>query len=185
MTPKNLITFIFLILLVLGTIFIWWPKYQDFTALQLKVETKKRELQSKEEYFSNLFQLSKKLKEEYGSEIAKIDLALPTDFSVFELLALLRMESSRNGLILGKFDIGSIPSLEGSRERLEMREIPINISLLGSYSAFKNFLSSLQKSARFFNIQSISFSPVKEEEKKEEGERETFNFNLTIKTYSY
>lgn len=183
MTPKNLITFIFLILLVLGTIFIWWPKYQDFDALKLKVEAKKRELQNKEEYFSDLFQFSKKLKEEYGSEIAKIDLALPSDLSVFELLTLLRMESSRNGLILGKFDIGSIPSLEGSKETLKIREIPINISLLGSYSAFKNFLSSLQKSARFFNIQSISFSPVKKEEEKKEGE--TFNFNLTIKTYSY
>lgn len=183
MIPRNLIIFILLIFLVLGTIFIWWPKYQDFSALNLKIKEKETELQNKEEYFSDLSQLSRKLKEEYSSEIAKIDLALPTDFSVFELLILLKKESSQNGLILEKFDIGSIPSLGASKEPLEVREIPINISLFGSYSALKNFLSSLQKNTRIFDVKSISFSSSKKEEEKKEGE--IFNFNLTIKTYSY
>jgi len=176
----QLIILIFSAFLFLGIYFFLWPKYQNFNNLKLMLKQKEIDLQNKENYFSELSQISQKLNKEYNQEISKLDLAFPISFSVFEIMLLLKKESSENGLILEKLDI--TPPSNIKKETLEIQEIPIKISLSGSYSSIKNFLSSLQKNARFFNIQSISLSPGKKEEK---GERELFKIDLIMKVYSY
>ena len=219
MIPKNLIIFILLAILILGAIFIWLPKYQDFDVLRFKVKEREIELRHKKEYFSDLFQTSQKLKE-YSAELAKIDSALPTEPSILDLLRFLEKESAQNGLILTDFNFGDITpvkedrplgtppleapplgapplgfpplgeifprQVEAQEERIQLQEVSIKCSLSGSYPGFKNFLSALQKSARLFEVESISFSSAQEkEEKKEKEAEEMLDFDLEIKAYSY
>jgi len=213
MIPKNLITFLLIVSLIFGGYFIWWPEYQKFSALRLKI-------QEKEKYLADLSQTSLLLKEKYSSEMAKIDLALPAEFSIFQIMSLLKKESSQNGLILEDLEVTKLERIENKPEmkskvpenKLQAREIPLTISLSGSYSGLKSFISSLQQSNRFFDIQSISFSSPYKEEKEKKGEIEKtikttestttekvmekietskekkegiFDFKIIIKVYSY
>lgn len=167
------ITILFIILVV-GVAFFWWPKYKDFNNLRLEVKARKIEVENKEKYFSELNNISIKLKEEYGSELAKIDIALPKTSIMPDLLNFLAEKSSQNGLILQRVSLEKTTPLEvGSN----IQKISLRLSLSGFYPAFKNFLSSLQKSAKLIEVDSIIFSESKE--------GQIFSFDLKIKTYSY
>lgn len=162
-----------LILLILGGVFLWLPKLQDFLDLRAELEKKEIELKQKEDYFAKLNSLSKQL-EEYPEELAKIDSALPIDPSIPALFNFIQKVSSENGLILEKLDLGQISS---SKKKTGVKEISFSISVSGSYPAFKNFLSAIYQNARLIDTDSIKFSSP-------EGEG-LFIFDLTLATYSY
>lgn len=166
-------TAIISILLILGIIFYWQPKYQEINNLRMEIKEKKIELENKEAYFSELSQFSLKL-EKYSSELDKINSFLPTSPGIPDIFSFLQKESFQNGLTLDKIGLEK-PSLLKKESRIF--KIPLSLTLSGHYSAFKNFLSSIQKSARLIEIESISFSAPDKEE--------TFSFNLKIKIYSY
>lgn len=195
MAPKGLITFIILIALIFGGIYFWIPKYRQFNETRLLVKEWKNLLQEKEKYFSRLSKDLTRLKEEYGSEIKIIDLALPNDPSIFKTFILIKEESLKNDLVVSKFKIANLSSLGSLKKtvdsptfsisddkKMTIKETLMDVSLMGSYSSFKKFLSSLEENARLFSVESISFSSVSKKEKEEA--RETI-FNLKIKTYSY
>lgn len=163
-----------------------WPKYQESEALRLKIEEKETEIRYLEAYFSNLNQLSQEL-EGYEVQLSKIGFALPSDSSLalISLINFLQKASSQNGLIfkeLGSFSIISpktlteTPGLPETKPPSEIKEIHLSFEVAGSYSALKNFLHTLEKSARLIEVENISF--VYEEV-------EIFSFNFEIKTYSY
>lgn len=171
--PKLLITIIcFLISLVLG-IGLIWPEYQDFKNIQKSIDQKKLEIQYKEKYFSELQKISEELKN-YNESLSKIDSALPVSPGFPNLFEFLQKSSSQNGLILKNITIGSSTPLE---KFSDIKETNLVLSVSGSYSAFKNFLETLRKTARLIEIESIEFSSP--------AEKEIFSFNLNIKVYSY
>ncbi len=168
------------ILLILGGYFLCWPKYQEFKGKKAELETKDEDIKSKEEYVSNLEILSEKLSG-YDEEVSKIDSALPTEPSVAALFNFFQKISSENGLILTEIDVSELFSLEGStledsEERIQ--KMFFSISVNGSYSAFKNFLSAVYLNSRLIEVKSISF--FSSEEKKD-----LFDFNLTLETHAY
>lgn len=158
--------------LAIGVVLLW-PKYQDFKSLQEKTFQKRTELQYKEEYFSNLKELSEELKK-YSESLSKIDSILPSAPSLPALFDFLGKNSAQSGLILTS--IGQVSS-QPLEQRPDIKVHSLNLSLFGSYSSFKNFLSALEKSARFIETEAISLSAL---EKKP-----TFKFDLKIKFYSY
>jgi len=178
--PRPLAIIIGLILLLALGIAAVFPKYQNLNLLQLKVKEKEAEFQSEKEYFSNLDDISEKLKK-YEESLSKINSALATEPRLPSLLNFLQTAASQSGLVLKKI----APTLPSPlREELvkegwssEIRETGINLAVAGSYSSFKNFLSTLEKTARMAEVESISFSTVEE--------AGPIDFNLRIKVYSY
>jgi len=170
-----IIAILLLVALVLGGYFLWWPKYQEFEGKRLELEGKDREIKQKEEYLSKLEGLFAQLAE-YSDELNKIDLALPTNPSVAALFNFFQKTSSENGLILTNIGLGGLYSLKPGQERIQ--EMPFDVSLSGSYSAFKNFLSAIYRNARLIEVKSISFSSL------EEG-KDLFAFDLSLKTHAY
>lgn len=178
--PRPLAIIIGLILLLALGIAVIFPKYQNLNLLQLKVKEKEAELQSEKEYFSNLSEISEKLKK-YEESLSKINSALAAEPRLPALFNFLQTAASQNGLVLKKI-APTLPSplkeeLVEEGWSLEIRETGINLAVAGSYSSFKNFLSTLEKTARMIELESISFSTV-----EEVG---PINFNLRIKVYSY
>jgi Tfp pilus assembly protein PilO len=171
--PRIFITIIcFLITLLLGVGLIL-PKYQDFKAVQKNINQKSLEVKYKKEYFSQLQKTSEELKN-YTDALDKIDSALPLSPNLPTLFEFLQKSSSENGLILKKIKMGSTTPLQGFQE---VQETNVSLSLSGSYSAFKNFLTTLQKTSRLIEIVSINFSsPTK---------GDIFSFDLDIKVHSY
>jgi Tfp pilus assembly protein PilO len=159
--------------LVWGIVFLWWPQYQNFSRLRLEIREKKFALQTKKEYFSNLENIAKTLKE-HSQEVAKIESALPAKVTVSDLVNFVNEISSQNGLLLQKFEVGNPSSLGPDSNILK---IPLTISVAGSYSSFKNFLAELQKSSRLLEIENISFLSS--------GQSAIMSFDLKLRTHSY
>jgi len=185
MPRLTLIIICFFLILLIG-FFLIWPKYQDLGDLKLEIEGKETELQYLEEYFSKLNQLSQELKK-YEVQLSKIDFALPSDSSLalLSLINFLQKASSQNGLVFKEFSSFSIilpkpptgtPGPVEPEPPSNIKEIRLNFEVAGSYSALKNFLNTLEKSAKLIEIENISFSF---------GEEEIFSFSLRIKTHSY
>ena len=153
-----------------------FPKYKDLKILQEQIAQKEAELRTKDEYFLNLNNLLEALKlERYSDSLSKIDTVLPADFLSPSFFDFLQKTSSENGLVLES--IGEVSS-KSSKEREGLKEYSLSLSLIGSYSSFKSFLLSLEKTARLIETESFSFaSPQKE--------NELFSFGLQIKFYSY
>jgi len=178
--PRPLAIIIGLILLVALGIAVVFPKYQNLNLLQSKVKEKEATLQSEKEYFSNLSDISEKLKK-YEESLSKINSALAAEPGLPALFNFLQTAASQNGLVLKKI----APTLPSSlKEELvkegwspEIRETGINLTVAGYYPSFKNFLSTLEKTARMIELESISFSASEE--------AGPIDFNLRIKIYSY
>jgi Tfp pilus assembly protein PilO len=166
-------------------LFLVWPKYQRFNTLKLEIEAREIELRYIEEYFSKLNQLSQELKK-YENQLSKIDLALPPDSSLtlISLVDFVQKASSQNGLVFKKLGSFSItlpkPVLTPGSHRVQplskIKEISLDFEVSGSYFALKNFLDTLERSAKLIEVESISFSSKKEE---------ISTFDLKIKTFSY
>ena len=160
--------------LILGLTLVW-PEYQSFQTLQVNIEEKNIELQSKEEYFSQIAEVSLQL-EQYESELAKIASALPLETSLSSLFNFLQSTAAQTGLVLEEITLSAITSPQKKKDSL--KEIHVNLSMLGSYSALKDFLLTIEASSRIIEVESISFESP-------EDLTEPFTFIVEIKTYSY
>lgn len=167
-----IITICFLLVLILG-IGLLLPRYQDLKGIQKTVEEKKAEVQYKEKYFAEIGEIKTEL-EKYETELSKIDSALPQNSSLPSIFNFLQEASSQSGLVLKGISPFTVFSV-GKDSNL--KETKFNLQLSGDYSSFKNFLSTLEKSARMIEVENISFSlPI---------EGELFTFNIRVKIYSY
>lgn len=183
--PRPLAIIIGLILLLFLGIAVVFPKYQNLNLLQSQVKEKEAVLQSEKEYFSNLSEVSEKLKK-HEESLSKINSALAAEPRLPALFNFLQTAVSQNGLVLKQI-APTLPSplkKELVEEGLspEIRETGINLAVAGSYSSFKNFLSVLEKTARMIELESISFSTPHQET---DGGAGPIDFNLRIKVYSY
>jgi len=174
MTNRPILIVIFLFITLLLGLVSLLPKYQDLKISQLKIKEMQAEIKQWEEYFSNLEKTSQEL-EKYKDVLSKLDSAIPNELSLPSIYNFFQKTSSQSGLFLK--EIGSVTTVPIDQIS-EIKGHSLTISLSGSYLSLKNFLSTLEKSARFFEIESISFSAPQKT-------GEALIFNLRIKAYSY
>jgi len=170
MISRPYLIVIFLVGAAVIGFFLVWPEYKEIVKVQSEIEDAHLRIQRGEEYYSNLEDLRDKLKK-YQDQLGVISSALPKKFYLPHLYDFFPKICSQNGLVLQDIGITTTPSKEK-----EIQEIHVSLGVLGTYPSFKNFLSSLEKSVRFFGIEKISFSS---------SEEAPFSFSLTIKTHSY
>lgn len=178
-----------IILLGVGTYFLWWPEYQEFNLNSENLSNKEEEIRLKKEYNREL-EGNLNLLLDYDEEISKIGTALPQKFSIASLISFIQNKASENGLSLSEInpsaEVTSAVSESSAKKEAEtvlssgliVKNASFNIVSSGTYSSFKNFLSSVWKNSRIVNISSINFSSPKEEAIG------VFDFNLDI-TASY
>ena len=168
--------FSFLILIiatVIGVILIL-PEYQEIQNLKLGIEEKKTEIKNEQDYSADLKNIEDKLNQ-YQNQLAIVKYAIPGELSLPILYDFFQNKCSEYGLILSSISHSvKLPSTDEGA--LQITEVDINLSVMGSYSSFKNFLSGLEKSAKIFEVENFSFSSPKDE-------KEPFDFSILIKTY--
>jgi Tfp pilus assembly protein PilO len=160
----------FLIILIVSYYWIF-PQYKEVRGVSQELNNKRNELKQKEDYFSKIEKTIEAL-EAYERELTKIQAALPKEPFLPSLLNIIERTATENGLLikeLGEFKINDFDR--------SLKEINLKIAMVGSYPALKNFLSALERNARFIKVTNISFTTPKE--------KEPFNFSLEIKAYSY
>ncbi len=154
-------------------VFLVFPKHQDIRVFQAEIRRLKANSEHLQAYALDLQKINKNL-EKYNQVLSKIDSALPSELFLPDVISHLQKTSAGNGLIFKDFSsLVSQPLKEGS----DIKKHSLGLTVVGSYPAFKNFLSALEKSARLFTIENISFSTP--------GEEELFSFSLTLKFHSY
>ena len=174
MSKSALIVFILLAVFA-AVFFVSWPRYQELKDTQAKIAEKEVELQYKEQYFRDLTNAAKELTQ-YKEELLKVNSILPSDTSIPALFSFLQTAASQNGLTLEGLNLSGISEVSGA-EGLGIKGISVNLSVSGSYSSLKSLLSTLEKTSRPMEVETISLSAPQEEDKP-------FSFRWAIKTYS-
>jgi len=190
MRAYNLFAIFFILTSFLILNFLVLPQYQNWQSVSSRVGELEKTVQSQKEYFQQIQEIAEDLKRN-SSNLKKIEMGLPQNPSLPQLFHFIRKVGSETGVSFQK--IGKIETRETPQTKI--KETLIDIVVVGDYSAFKNFLSKIENSARLIEVEKISFafSPkeeTKEEEKKREKEKTEkenplFNFDLRIKVYHY
>lgn len=171
---RLVLTAIIFLTLLLFVFYIFIPKYQKFKNVQLELANRETEFLGKAKYFSKLQKIYKEL-EKYKESLKKIELALPNEPSFASLIYFLEEKSEENGLVFrGANLIRTSPVARKSK----IKESTISLELLGGYLSFRNFLSSLERSAYLIRIEKVIINP--------QGQiGDTYSFRLIIKVHSY
>jgi len=155
------------------------PKYTDFNGFKKRVEKKELDLQAAEQYYLNLQKISTKL-EDYEESLAKINSAIPEEFSLASLLNFFQKKASESGLVLKSLS-KEIPLSAGQKKeerkvRIEIKENYLALTLTGTLSSFKNFLQNIEKSSRLIEVENILLP---------ETAKELPEITILIKVHSY
>ncbi|MFH1180797.1 MAG: type 4a pilus biogenesis protein PilO [bacterium] len=170
--PIIIISFSVTLILAFGFVL---PKKNELSVLQNKITEKEAEIQFKEEYLSELENVYFSL-EKYQPELEKINSALPQKAQLPGLYNFFEETSSNSGLVLTA--IGSISRKKSEIAGIDELVLPFTVS--GSYFSLKSFLSALENSARFLQVENISFISPQRSAKREKN----FSFDIKIKAYS-
>lgn len=171
-TTSYILILVFLCL-VIGVPTLWWQKYKSFNEQNIKIKEKKLELKNKEDYYSYLKDIDSKIKEK-EEILFKIDNILPEKIDLEKIINFLDKKSSQSGLILQQITAEKPVVLD---KNYKITKNIFSLSLTGTYDSLKNFLSFLQKSSRFPNVELIKFNKSRDEN--------VFSIELKASFYSY
>jgi Tfp pilus assembly protein PilO len=175
------IAIILFIVLLLG-FFLVAPEYQNLKALQVKLAQKTGEFNAQYDYYAQI------TKDYYDmqsrkDDIQKVDDALPQDSDYGQLVYYFQKRASDNGLILKNM------FLSQSSMTNDVKNLVFSLNLLGNYSSLENFIISLEKSSRIFDVSTITFGAASQSSTQtavaQFQQQQTFNFNIEVKTHSY
>jgi len=179
---SSLIIIFVILVFAVGGYFLWVPKYNEFKTNNALLNAAAEVVKEKKNY---LFELEAHLNnlEEYGEAMSKIDSALPLESSADAMFSYAQKIASEKGLIITKADLSegsattaSVPDEQG----VAIQKLGISITLVGKYSSFKDFVSSVYRNSRLIEIASLSF----EHEEKEES-LDVFEFDINLETNYY
>lgn len=173
---------LFVICAVLIFLFVY-PKFQESNTLKDTLAKRQLDYSGTAAYYAKVSDVIKII-DSKKDDLAKIDSALPSDFSVSELLYFLQKKEAEAGLVSKSisFNQGSSVDVSG-----EVRSITFTTNLSGSYEAFKKFLSSLDTSVRLFDVDSISLRAAgfSQAAGLTSAEQQLYSFDLIVETHTY
>ncbi len=172
-----------------------FPQIQNYNKLKGDIAAKKSKIEQKQLYVANLHKLTYKVNTRHEA-LEKVNTAMPFTVDYASIINFLGKKADENGLVLksynkeqaaGKEKRSEVLSKEKNREETpeEKKEKEIfkkvkknyfSISLTGDINSFENFILSLEKSSRLFEIKNISIK---------KGEKGLFDFSVVLYVYSY
>lgn len=151
------------------------PKYENWKKLKADLEVKIIQVKAKEEYSARLREASQALKD-YSEEMSKISSGLPLTADFPSLFNFIEELTTQSGVLLEDLQAGNVAPLT---DNTEVKAVSFSLSVAGSYSAMKNLLTALHKTARLVEIDGISF------QSSEEQAEGIFKFDIKLKTASW
>jgi Tfp pilus assembly protein PilO len=168
MKKENFYSIFFILISVLLFFLFISPKQTSLSILNSQLLQKRKELETSDRYFQKISKMAEEL-ENRQEEISKVDSALPEDPSIPVLFNFLQKSASQSGILLE--NIGSA----STKDKEKLKKWTTTLNLKGDYSSFKDFISTIEKSARLIKVDKISLTS---------GE-ESLSFSLTISFFSY
>ncbi len=176
------IIIIFLVTLVVA-FFFTIPAYEQSLALKNTLGQKQAEYTGKSEYYAKVADLNSKI-ESNRSSLEKINSALPDDFYLSSLVYFMQQKASDAGLVTKLVVFSKVPPRTTDKKP---RTATFSVNVSGNYQGLKNFLASLDKSARLFEVNAISFSSLQNSQKTNQlkNQNQIYDFNLQLEIQAY
>jgi len=188
------------------------PNYSVLLKLQKQIAQRRIEVKEKQEYVNNIKKIKADI-EEYQEFLDKIENSLPQDISLASLLNFFQDKASASGLVMENMALdtesvdnyGAVSEQEGEQDAnttndgdVKIKETSFRLNVMGTFESFRSFLLLLEKSSRLIEVQSISFGSGEGNQANKQGgvvevlssetnteEELSFEFNLSVKVYSY
>ncbi|MBI2121788.1 MAG: hypothetical protein HYT98_01565 [Candidatus Sungbacteria bacterium] len=187
---KPVILIIFILGAALATFFYLVPEWRDFQALRQE----NTQLSRISEELDKLLQIRDSLSSSMASippdDLERVDKLIPNGPQGPEYIAFLEYIGKARGVLLKTVSLNpplapvvtaGQPLPEGSPDPAllasAVKEIPLAVTLASTYEGFKNFLSDLEKSVRFTDVQDINFGGASGESK------DAPTFTIRARTY--
>lgn len=173
---RPIVIALILFVILLLVFFLVVPEYNTFVNLRTELGEKISEYNAEFDYYTAITKMYYDLQAR-KDDLKKVDDALSPDPVSGRIIYFLQKIATDNGLILKNLFLSK--SSSGTSETNltnSIKDIIFSVDLVGDYSALKNFILSLEKSSRIFEITNISFGSAS---------NPPYNFSLQIKTYSY
>lgn len=158
------------------------PLYEDINLMKAHIGEKKDVVFKLKKLVEKIERWQIVLAEEKDN-IDRIDLSLPQNKDLSNLIVSLENLGSASGISLQSVDVKSASKRRSLRSgdgaQKGFNSIDLVLELNGSYPAFKVFLSKLESNIRIFDVKSISFGAI-EDESNISGE---FNFSISGTAY--
>jgi Tfp pilus assembly protein PilO len=173
------------------------PEYRNFKNLQLDLGKRTAEYNAKYDYYASTDAIYFNLQSR-EEDLKKIDDALPTDSRLGKIIYFIQKTASENGVAIKSIFLSKSSSGTNENKAGIINNIAFSTSVLSDYPSLQRFIIALEKSSRIFEVNTITFSsspstststsststPPTELNAENEG-HQTYDFNLTITTYSY
>ncbi len=137
---------------------------------------KEQDVKNRQEYFNKLKDINLEMAG-YQEILQKIDLSLPGEISLVDLISFFDQKTEKNGLILKS--VAPIQETKAPEEdgQPKMRFQSFSISLSGSISSFESFLKDLETSLRLIDVETISL------QKSASAGDSSMGINIQVKVY--
>lgn len=160
---------------------VWYvvPLYDTVQVLRSTLEQKNQELAKKEETKIKVEEVLKEY-EKLAKEAEKVNLSVPSEKDIPSLLVTMEALASESGMVMDNLVFGEVAQ-PASPERTTIqkyRAMAINVSVRGTYSAFKNYLASIEDNVRLLDISNVSFSGV-----AKDSTSDVMKFSIRMQTY--
>ncbi|HAM95421.1 TPA: hypothetical protein DCP13_03380 [Candidatus Azambacteria bacterium] len=154
------------------------PLYRDVLALRGSLAQKQQELIKKEETKVKV----KEVLEQYetlAKQAEKVNISVPTGKDIPSLLVTMEALATESGMVMDSLVFGeAAPPAAPEAAVKKYRTLAINVSVRGTYSAFKNYLATIENNVRLLDITNVSFAGVG----KEAG-TDVMKFSIRMQTY--
>jgi len=174
-----------LLTIALSLTVLWtWPQYQEFQELRGQAIQLQARIENRDQYAVQLRDIQEGLQAE-EAKLSQVNAALPDGVSLPALYEVAQGLAASSGMVLSSLSVsvGNEETLSGSPAsggEEGFREISVSLALAGSYEDLKNFLASVNRASRFFEVSSVGFGEGAGAE-QEEG---VFEFGILLKGYA-
>lgn len=134
--------------------FLYLPKYKELTGLKTELTTLQSEIDDKTRIVNNLPRLQKEF-DQLNLELAQALTELPNSKEIPSLLTSITTIGKNAGLDFLVFK----PKAEVPKDFYA--EVPVDITVSGSYFSVANFFAAVADLPRIVNISSVAFSDIK------------------------
>ena len=187
--PIVIIITLFVILVMI--FYLVLPEYKAFGRLQVELGEKTAEYNAQVDYYATIESVYADL-QGHQEDIKQIDNALPTEANLGKLIYYIQDSAKGSGILIKSIFLSS-PGGGANSSKDKAKELSFSVQIVGDYVSLYNFIVSLEKSARIFEITNITFgaaSGAPEAATQSQGQsqfqmQQTYNFSMQIKTYSY
>ncbi|GEM_PF-907038 len=197
---RPIATAIILFIILLLVFFLVMPEYKMFGKLQTELGQKRAEFNAEFDYYAAIAQSYYDL-QSHADDIKKIDDALPKDPDLGRTIYFLQQTAKGNGMMVKDLFLSKSSANNAQNKDNSIKDIIFSIDVLGDYASLGNFIISLEKSSRIFEVTNISFGSsvnstavppassltvtVPESSQAQFQTQQIYNFNLQIKTHTY